>query len=65
MCGASTLSHGVAGATASGMAVARQILHCSTSDLLQAGGPELQVYPSEDLSQWPEDLQNKIARRQS
>lgn len=65
LCGASTLSHGVAGATASGLSVAKQILRCSTSDLLQANGPELQVFPSEDISKWPEDLQNKIALRKA
>ena len=64
MCGASTLSHGVAGATASGLAVAKRILGCRTSDLLQANGPELQVYPSEDVTKWPEDLQKKIAQRE-
>ncbi|MFQ5422295.1 MAG: phytoene desaturase family protein, partial [Anaerolineae bacterium] len=63
MCGASTLSHGVAGATASGLAVARRILRCRTAELLQAKGPELQVYPSEDVSQWPEALQQKISKR--
>lgn len=63
MCGASTLSHGVAGATASGLAVARQILNCRIPDLLQQNGPELQVYPSEDISQWPEELQKKIVNR--
>jgi len=63
MCGASTLSHGVAGATASGLAVAKRILRCHTSDLLKANGPELQVYPAEDVSQWPDDLQKKIARK--
>lgn len=64
MCGASTLSHGVSGATSSGVAVARQILRCRTSDLLQANGPELEIYPSEDISQWPERLRKRIARRQ-
>jgi len=34
MCGASTLSHGVAGATRSGLAAAASILRCSTADLL-------------------------------
>lgn len=63
MCGASTLSHGVAGATASGLLAAQQILKCSRRDLLKQNGPELQVYPSEDTSQWPEELQKKIARR--
>ncbi len=62
MCGASTQSHGVAGVTASGLATARGILHCRTSDLLQQNGPELPVYPSEDVSQWPPHLQRRIAR---
>ncbi|MCP4356821.1 MAG: NAD(P)/FAD-dependent oxidoreductase [Chloroflexi bacterium] len=63
MCGASTFSHGVAGATASGLAAARQILHCRTNDLLAAKGPDLPIYPSDDVSQWPEALQQKIARK--
>jgi phytoene dehydrogenase-like protein len=63
LCGASTLSHGVAGVTASGLAAARKILGGSTNDLLQMNGPELRIYPSEDVSQWPEDLQKKIERK--
>ncbi len=64
LCGASTLSHGVAGATASGLAAAKGILRCRTADLLRQQGPELPVYPAEDVSQWPEALQAKIAQRQ-
>ncbi|MBE9524870.1 MAG: NAD(P)/FAD-dependent oxidoreductase, partial [Chloroflexi bacterium] len=60
MCGASTLSHGVAGVQASGLAVARKILKCSTDDLLKQDGPEIQIYPSDDISQWPEHLQVRI-----
>lgn len=41
--GASTLSHGVAGVTASGLAAAKAILHCRQSDLLKANGPELKI----------------------
>jgi len=63
LCGSSTLSHGVAGVTASGLAAARKILGCRTSDLLQMNGPELRIYPSEDVSQWPEALQKKIERK--
>ena len=63
MCGASTLSHGVAGATASGLAVAKRILRCRTSDLLKQNGPEMQVYPSEDVSKWPEEIQKNITRK--
>lgn len=62
MCGASTISHGVAGVTNSGLAAARKILGCRTSDLLKMNGPELRVYPSEDTSQWPDSLQKRIAR---
>ncbi|HEY52424.1 MAG TPA: NAD(P)/FAD-dependent oxidoreductase [Caldilineae bacterium] len=63
LCGASTISHGVAGVTASGLAAARKILGCRTRDLLQMNGPELRIYPSEDVSQWPEELQAKIERK--
>jgi len=56
MCGASTLSHGVTGAQASGLAAARKILNGRTADLLQQNGPPIQILPSEDLSQWPEHL---------
>ncbi len=62
MVGASTISHGVAGATSTGLAAARKILACSTTDMLQMDGPELRIYPSEDVSQWPEDLQKRIER---
>lgn len=60
MCGASTLSHGVAGVTSSGLVAAKSILGCSTADLLTQNGPELQIYPAEDISQWPEDLTKKM-----
>ena len=62
MCGASTLSHGVAGVTISGLTAACKILGCRTSDLLKMNGPGLRIYPSEDISQWPEELQRKIKR---
>lgn len=62
MVGASTLSHGVAGVTASGIAAARKILGCRTADLLKMNGPALRIYPSEDISQWPEELQARIRR---
>lgn len=61
LCGASTDSHGVAGVTSTGLAVARKILNCSTDDLLTQHGPELKIYPSEDPSSWPVDLQEVIA----
>jgi len=65
MCGASTESHGVAGATGSGLTAARTILKCRTSELLQQHGPGLRVYPSEDVTQWPPELQERIERGKS
>jgi all-trans-retinol 13,14-reductase len=62
MCGASTMSHGVSGVTATGLAAAKTILKCRTSDLLTQTGPPLEIYPSEDTSQWPEHLQKQIER---
>lgn len=62
MVGASTLSHGVAGVTASGMSAARKILNCRTADLLKMNGPELRIYPSEEIDKWPAALQARIQR---
>lgn len=65
MVGASTTSHGVAGVTASGVECAKQILGVRTSELLNQNGPEIEIYPSEDVSQWPEHLQERIAQTQT
>ncbi len=59
--GASTTAgHGVAGATASGLTTAKQILGCRYSELLAQNGPELSIYPSEDPSQWPAKLTRRM-----
>jgi len=63
MCGASTSNFGVSGVTSTGLQAASSILNCSTSDLLNQNGPELQIYPSDDISQWPENLQKRIKSR--
>jgi len=60
LCGASTQSHGVAGVTSTGLAAARKVLDCSNEDLLIRNGPEIQIYPAEDTSKWPAELQEKI-----
>jgi phytoene dehydrogenase-like protein len=62
MVGASTLSHGVSGATATGIAAAKKILDCRTRDLLKMDSPPLEIYPSEDVSKWPAYLQKRIER---
>ncbi len=64
MCGASTSNFGVSGVTSTGLQAASAILNCSTSDLLNQNGPELQIYPSDDISKWPENLRRKIERQQ-
>ena len=64
LCGASTISHGVSGATASGLRAAQKILGCHKRDLLHQNGPSLAIYPAEDVSQWPDDMRQKIEQRQ-
>ena len=62
LCGQSTLSHGVAGVTASGIDAAKAVLHCRTRDLLKQNGASLTFLPSEDVSAWPEYLRKKMER---
>lgn len=52
LCGASTVSHGVLGATLSGLLAARQILGGSVQDLLTARGPEVTLLESEKAGSW-------------
>lgn len=59
MCGASTMGHGVAGATFSGMAVARDILGVRTSEILTEPGQSLQIWPSDHPESWP--LERNVA----
>ncbi|MBC8330504.1 MAG: NAD(P)/FAD-dependent oxidoreductase [Anaerolineae bacterium] len=47
MVGASTLSHGVSGATATGIAAARKILNCRTEELFTQKGPALRIHESD------------------
>lgn len=51
MCGASTLGHGVAGATMSGLAVAQQLLGVSRRELLSERGPALRTLPAEPAAE--------------
>jgi all-trans-retinol 13,14-reductase len=64
LCGASTLSHGVSGATQSGVAAARTALGCRTRDLLREGQPALRCYQAEDPTTWPDDLRTALERRE-
>ncbi len=62
LCGASTLSHGVAGVTRSGIDAAKAVLNCRASDILNQNGASLTFLQSEDTSQWPEYLKKKMER---
>ena len=60
LCGASTLSHGVGGATNSGIQVAAQILNCRAQDLLKPDKDQaIRIYDAEDSSTWPEWIHQK------
>ena len=55
LCGASTLSHGVAGATQSGIVAAAGILNCKPEDLLlEDAHQKIQIYDAEEPSTWPD-----------
>lgn len=62
LCGASTISHGVLGATLSGLIAAARALGCRTRDLLRGGGSAIRTYPSDRPEEWPEELRGKLAR---
>ena len=62
LCGAGTLTHGIHGATLSGLVAAAGILGVRVADLLTGDRP-VAVHPSDDLSAWPPELQQEIRRR--
>jgi phytoene dehydrogenase-like protein len=62
LCGASTLSHGVAGVTQSGINAAKAVLNCQTGELLTRKGTGPVFLPAEDTNLWPEYLKKKIGR---
>jgi phytoene dehydrogenase-like protein len=60
LCGASTLSHGVGGATYSGVAAAAKVLGCPPQDLLIPDeNQQLRIYDAEDRTTWPEWVHQK------
>lgn len=64
LCGANTLSHGVAGVTQSGVDAAKPVLNCRTRNILNQNGPSLTFLPSEDMSVWPEYLRRKMQQEE-
>lgn len=60
LCGASTLSHGVGGATNSGVEAAARILNCRAQDLLIPDEHQnIRIYDAEDRSSWPDWVHQK------
>lgn len=58
--GASTLSHGVTGATYSGIAAAAVILNCTSEDLLiNDDSQTIRIYDAEDESTWSDYIKKK------
>ncbi|MFP9115954.1 phytoene desaturase family protein [Flavobacterium sp. RHBU_3] len=58
--GASTLSHGVAGATYSGVETAAKILQCKRDDLLVTDDSQnIRIFDAEDAATWPEWVHKK------
>ncbi|MCC6526697.1 MAG: NAD(P)/FAD-dependent oxidoreductase [Polyangiaceae bacterium] len=52
LCGASTVGHGIMGATYSGLVAAKNILGCGLPDLLRHGGPPVTVRQAEQPETW-------------
>jgi all-trans-retinol 13,14-reductase len=63
LCGASTVGHGVMGATISGLVAAKTILKCRQSELLRATGQSLRIYPCDQPEIWPKSEQRRMAAR--
>ncbi|MDR6966096.1 phytoene dehydrogenase-like protein [Flavobacterium arsenatis] len=60
LCGASTLSHGVTGATYSGLATAATILNCKSDDLLiDDPTQKINIFDAEDPSSWSDFIHKK------
>ena len=66
LCGASTLSHGVAGASYSGIQTASKILNCKMDDLLKPDeGQNIRIYDAEDDTNWHQWIHDKIQVKKS
>ena len=62
LCGQSTISHGVAGVTQSGIDAAKAVLNCRARDILTHTGTSPVFLQSENVSAWPEHLKKKMER---
>ncbi len=62
LCGASTLSHGVAGVTQSGIDAAKAVLDYRAGNILTGKGDGPLFLQAEDTSNWPDELKRKIEK---
>ncbi|MFN8401103.1 MAG: NAD(P)/FAD-dependent oxidoreductase [Anaerolineales bacterium] len=62
LCGASTMSHGVAGVTSSGIDAAKAVLNVRSREILTQKGNGPLFLQAEDLSNWPEYLKRKMEK---
>ena len=61
LCGASIISHGVAGSAYSGVKAASIVLNKNENEILSYDeNQKLRVYDAEDEKKWPENILNKI-----
>lgn len=66
LCGASILSHGVAGASFSGVQTAAKILNCSQGDLIAPDNSQnIRIYDAEDDTEYPKWMQQKMKVRRA
>ncbi|WP_179021249.1 phytoene desaturase family protein [Winogradskyella forsetii] len=66
LCGASTVSHGVAGASYSGAQAAAAILGCRQDDLIKPDEHQhLRIFDAEDDTNYPDWMQKKIALKKA
>lgn len=59
LCGSSTLSHGVSGATSSGINTAANILNLWPEDVLPKSDEEIEIIDAEDKDSWPDWVYKK------
>lgn len=66
LCGASILSHGVTGASYSGIQTAAQILNCTQDDLIKLDESQnVRIFDAEESSEYPEWMLKKIQVKKS
>jgi len=65
LCGASTLGHGVHGASLSGLQAAAAVLETRPAELLEKNGAPITTLLADDDTNWPAELREKIRRRRT